>query len=198
MALWCLADAARHQRIGTISLQDQRRKVGLTYAPEWIASTQGFALSEDMPLQAGLMLPAEQGTAAGAIDDARPDQWGERVIRLIQRPARLSLLEYLYFAGDDRFGALGVSLHMDAYVPADGAALPSFDGLADMHQAVRRVMAGEAISEQLRRHARAALKAINRFPVCEPIDLMAGGGGLNPATARATETPADGTIIPAA
>ena len=151
MALWWLADAARHQRIGTLSLQDQRRKVGLTYAPEWIASTQGFALSEDLPLQAGLMLPAEQGTAAGAIDDARPDQWGERVIRLIQRPARLSLLEYLYFAGDDRFGALGVSLHMDAYVPADSAALPSFDGLADMHQAVRRVMAGEAISEQQRR-----------------------------------------------
>ena len=151
MALWWLADAARHQRIGTLSLQDQRRKVGLTYAPEWIASTQGFALSEDLPLQAGLMLPAEQGTAAGAIDDARPDQWGERVIRLIQRSARLSLLEYLYFAGDDRFGALGVSLQMDAYVPADSAALPSFDGLADMHQAVRRVMAGEAISEQQRR-----------------------------------------------
>jgi quercetin dioxygenase-like cupin family protein len=56
----------------------------------------------------------------------------------------------------------------------------------------------EAISQRLRDHARAALKAINRFPVCEPIDLMAGGGGLNPATARATETPADGTIIPAA
>ncbi len=151
MALWWLADTAQPQRIGTVSLQDQRRKVGLTYAPEWIASTQGFALSEDLPLQAGLILPAEQGTAAGAVDDARPDQWGERVIRLIQRPARLSLLEYLYFAGDDRFGALGVSLQADAYVPADSAALPNFEGLADMHQAVRRVMAGEAISEQQRR-----------------------------------------------
>jgi len=44
----------------------------------------------------------------------------------------------------------------------------------------------EAISDQLRTNARAALKAINRFPVCEPIDLLAGGPGLNPATARAT------------
>jgi superfamily II RNA helicase len=44
----------------------------------------------------------------------------------------------------------------------------------------------EAISEQLRNNARAALKAINRFPVCEPIDLLAGGAGLNPATARAS------------
>jgi superfamily II RNA helicase len=43
----------------------------------------------------------------------------------------------------------------------------------------------EAISEQLRSNARAALKAINRFPVCEPIDLLAGGSGPNPATERA-------------
>jgi superfamily II RNA helicase len=42
----------------------------------------------------------------------------------------------------------------------------------------------EAISDQLRSHARAALKAINRFPVCEPIDLLAGGSGPNPATER--------------
>jgi superfamily II RNA helicase len=43
----------------------------------------------------------------------------------------------------------------------------------------------EAITEQLRGNARAALKAINRFPVCEPIDQLAGGGGpLNPATER--------------
>ncbi|MBV2350118.1 DEAD/DEAH box helicase [Synechococcus sp. HK05] len=42
----------------------------------------------------------------------------------------------------------------------------------------------EAISQQLRDNARAALKAINRFPVCEPLDLLAGGAGLNPATER--------------
>jgi serine/threonine-protein kinase HipA len=151
MALWWLADVSKPLRVGTLSLQDQRRKVGLTYAAEWVASPQGFALSADLPLHTGLMLPAEQATAVGAVDDARPDQWGERVIRLIERPARLSLLEYLYFAGHDRFGALGVSLQADAYVPAPTAALPSFAGLADMHQAVQRVMAGEAINEQQRR-----------------------------------------------
>ena len=43
----------------------------------------------------------------------------------------------------------------------------------------------EAISEQLRTNARAALKAINRFPVCEIEDLLAGGRGqLDPATER--------------
>ncbi|MDM7960081.1 MAG: DEAD/DEAH box helicase [Synechococcus sp. WH 8007] len=43
----------------------------------------------------------------------------------------------------------------------------------------------EAISEQLRTNARAALKAINRFPVREPIDGgQASGEDSNPATAR--------------
>lgn len=151
MSLWWLARPGAAQRIGTLSLHDSRRKVALSYDAAWIASPQGFALSEDLPLHAGLQVPIERDTAAGAVDDARPDQWGERVIRLIERPARLSLLEYLYFAGDDRFGALGVSLQADAYVPVATAAMPTFDGLADMHLAVQRVMAGEAVSEQQRR-----------------------------------------------
>jgi serine/threonine-protein kinase HipA len=151
MSMWWLADVQVPKRIGTLSLQDQRRKVALSYDPAWMASAQGFALSEDLPLQVGLMLPAERDTAVGAVDDARPDQWGERVIRLIERPERLSLLEYLYFAGDDRFGGLGVSLHPETYVPAPTVAMPTFDGLADMHQAVQRVMAGDAVNEQQRR-----------------------------------------------
>ncbi|ABM34169.1 hypothetical protein Aave_3618 [Paracidovorax citrulli AAC00-1] len=55
-------------------------------------------LSEDLPI-----LP-------GAIVDARPDRWGERVIRHIDRPARLSILEMLPFAGDDRLGGAGVTV----------------------------------------------------------------------------------------
>ncbi|MEN9388800.1 MAG: hypothetical protein RLZZ255_1776, partial [Cyanobacteriota bacterium] len=47
----------------------------------------------------------------------------------------------------------------------------------------------EAISQQLRSNARTALKAINRFPVCEPIDLLAGGAGPNPATERSATAP---------
>ena len=44
----------------------------------------------------------------------------------------------------------------------------------------------EAISEQLRSHAKQALKAINRFPVAELEDpRVAVAGGLNPATERA-------------
>ncbi len=151
MSLWWLANPTVPVRIGTVSLQDQRRKVALNYDNTWISSLPGFALSEDLPLQAGWLLPTERDTAAGAADDARPDQWGERVIRLIERPARLSLLEYVYFAGDERFGALGVSLEADSYVPAPSSAMPVFDSLTDMHRAVQRVMAGEAVNEQQRR-----------------------------------------------
>ncbi|MBL6741973.1 MAG: DEAD/DEAH box helicase [Synechococcus sp. BS301-5m-G53] len=43
----------------------------------------------------------------------------------------------------------------------------------------------EAISEQLRSHARQALKAINRFPVAEAEDLVPSSAALNPATERA-------------
>ena len=72
MSLWWLADAKSPQRIGTLSLQDQRRKVALSYDPEWIASPLGFALSEDLPLQPGLYMPDMRDTAVGAVDDARP------------------------------------------------------------------------------------------------------------------------------
>ena len=43
----------------------------------------------------------------------------------------------------------------------------------------------EAISEQLRSHARQALRAINRFPVAEAEDLLKQAGEQNPATERA-------------
>merc|ERR1711965_1087901 len=44
----------------------------------------------------------------------------------------------------------------------------------------------EAISDQLRSHARQALRAINRFPVAEAEDLLNQAAGTNPATERAT------------
>jgi superfamily II RNA helicase len=58
---------------------------------------------------------------------------------------------------------------------------------------------GEALSEQLRTHARAALKAINRFPVCEPIDMVVPAGAApNPATAKAVPVPSTSNPLPTA
>lgn len=153
LALWWLADPARPRLVG--SLRHVRRTaaqaggVSLTYAREWLAS--GQALSEDLPLQAGEFLPAEPAAAAGAVDDARPDRWGERVIRLIDRPPRLSTLEYLYFAGDNRFGALGVSTSATAYRPHRHGPMPVLAELQTVNRLIRQVQAGEPVDEHLRR-----------------------------------------------
>ncbi len=153
LALWWLADPGRPRHVGT--LRHVRRAgrqpggVSMAYAPEWLAS--GHALSEDLPLQAGEFLPAEPDAAAGAVDDARPDRWGERVIRLIDRPPRLSTLEYLYFAGDNRFGALGVSTSATAYRPRPHSPMPVLADLLTLHSLIRQVEAGEPVDEPRRR-----------------------------------------------
>lgn len=152
LSLWWLGDPAQPRRVGDLSLVLGGRGVGLRYDPSWLA--QGFALSADLPLTDDLFLPSEKDTAAGALDDARPDRWGERVIRKFERTSRLSLLEYLLFAGDDRYGALGVSLERDAYRPWPAAPLPGFDQLEAMADVVRRVLANEPVPELQRRLVR--------------------------------------------
>ncbi len=147
--LWYLGRPARPVLIGQISLAQAARGVSLHYAPGWLHS--GFPLSEDLPLIDIEFLPREPDTAAGAVDDARPDRWGERVIRLLERPPRLSLLEMLYFAGDARFGALGVSDSASTYRPHQSGALPSLADVDAVHTLVRRVIAGEKIDERQRR-----------------------------------------------
>jgi serine/threonine-protein kinase HipA len=142
--LWLLTQPDAPVLIGTLSLLRATRGVSLRYADEWLA--RGFALSEDLPLLAEEFLPREKDTAAGAVDDARPDRWGERVIRLIDRPPRLSLLEYLYFAGDDRFGALGVSTSQERYTPRKTGSLPRLRDVEAIHELVRKVLANEPIA----------------------------------------------------
>lgn len=121
--LWLLTDPDQPVLIGELNTVRSSRGVSLRYAPSWLA--RGFALSEDLPLIAEEFLPRERDTAAGAVDDARPDRWGERVIRFLDKPPRLSLLEFLYFAGDDRFGALGVSTSSETYLPRRLGRCPS-------------------------------------------------------------------------
>jgi serine/threonine-protein kinase HipA len=102
--LWLLTQPQHPVLIAELNLVRSSQGVSLRYTNDWLL--RGFPLSEDLPLLDEEFLPADKGVAAGAVDDARPDRWGERVIRFIDRPARLSLLEYLYFAGDDRFSAI--------------------------------------------------------------------------------------------
>ncbi|HVZ36157.1 MAG TPA: HipA domain-containing protein, partial [Polyangiaceae bacterium] len=141
--LWLLTRPERPVMIGELNLLRSTQGVSLRYGEDWLA--RGFALSEDLPLLPDEFLPPEKGTAAGAVDDARPDRWGERVIRFIDKPPRLSLLEYLYFAGDDRFGALGVSTSAQSYLPRRLGPLPTLQDADGIHELIRKVLANEPV-----------------------------------------------------
>ncbi len=147
--LWFLGEPASPALVGELNLVMNRRGVSLKYADSWIKV--GFPLSEDLPLINIEHLPRGKDTAAGAVDDARPDRWGEQVIRFLDRPPRLSLLEFLYYAGDDRFGALGVSLSGERYVPREIGPLPRLGDLDAVHEVVRRVLAKEPIDPHQKR-----------------------------------------------
>jgi len=147
--LWYLADPATPVLVGELNLVLNRRGVSLRYAEAWLRD--GFALSEDLPLNDIEHFPREKDTAAGAVDDARPDRWGERVIRLLDRPPRLSLMEFLYYAGDDRFGALGVSTSGVAYEPRGIGPLPTLVDVDAVHDVVRRILANEPVDERQKR-----------------------------------------------
>jgi serine/threonine-protein kinase HipA len=82
--LWLLTQPQQPVLIGDLNLIRSTQGVSLRYADLWLR--RGFALSEDLPLIDEEFLPAEKGLAVGAVDDARPDRWGERVIRHIDRP----------------------------------------------------------------------------------------------------------------
>jgi serine/threonine-protein kinase HipA len=127
----------------------QHGGVALRYAPQWL--THGFALSEDLPLRDHEFLPTAPDAAVGAVDDARPDRWGERVIRFLIKPQRLSTLDYLYFAGDDRFGGLSVSLSELAYQPYHHGVMPQLKDVQQVHDLIRQVERGESVPSELLR-----------------------------------------------
>jgi serine/threonine-protein kinase HipA len=147
--LWLLTQPDDPVLIGDLHLVRTQRGVSLRYAQSWIE--HGFALSEDLPLLDQEFLPAIDDTAAGALDDARPDRWGERVIRFLDKPPRMSLLELLYFAGDDRFGALGVSTSRTEYLPRRLGPLPTLADAGAIQDLVRKVLANEPVPAPQRR-----------------------------------------------
>jgi serine/threonine-protein kinase HipA len=147
--LWLLTQPQQPVPIGDLNLIRSTQGVSLRYGEQWLR--RGFALSEDLPLIDEEFLPDEKGVAVGAVDDARPDRWGERVIRHIDKPSRLSLLEYLYFAGDDRFGALGVSTSAEEYLPRRLGPLPTLEDADQIHELIRKVQDNEPVAAEHRR-----------------------------------------------
>ena len=147
--LWLLIDPTAPRYVGRLRLVDAGKGVSLEYGVDWLAS--GFPLSEDLMLVDIEQLPRWKGMAVGAVDDARPDRWGERVIQYLDKPARLSIMEYLFYAGDDRFGAIGVSTSADAYVPRTNSPLPRLAQAQQLSEVVHKVSAKEPVNDIERR-----------------------------------------------
>ena len=86
--LWYLASPTQPLLIVALCLVLNGRGVSLRYCDQWLRN--GFALSVDLPLSTGEFMPRSKDVAAGAVDDARPDRWGERIIRLMDQPFLIS------------------------------------------------------------------------------------------------------------
>ena len=147
--LWALVNPAAPTLVGELRLSALVPDCA-TFAYD--AAWWQLPLSEDLPLVPGQWFSAdEKGSAPGAIDDARPDRWGERIIRQVERPARLSVLEMLLFAGDDRFGALGVSVSAAQYLPRRFGPYPVLADLAQLSAAVEDVQTQAPIAPNVQR-----------------------------------------------
>ncbi|RQP23346.1 type II toxin-antitoxin system HipA family toxin [Piscinibacter terrae] len=146
--LWWLGQSSSPVCIGELNTERAKRGVSLRYTHHWLL--HGFALSEDLPLIDSEFLPDERDAAPGAVDDARPDHWGERIIRLVYGPSRLSLLEYLYFAGDERFGALGVSTSPATYLPRQPSPIPRLGDIAKIYMLIEKVLSDDPIDKSQR------------------------------------------------
>ena len=147
--VWALVNPQQPMLVGELRLSQLVADCAtFAYAPPW----WNFALSEDLPIVQGQAFTAgERGSAPGAIDDARPDRWGERIIRHVDRPARLSVLEMLLFAGDDRFGALGVSVSADQYVPRQLGPYPQLRDLVPLSAAMEELQTQAPVTADMQR-----------------------------------------------
>lgn len=147
--LWYLGNPATPRYVGVLQWAAAGKGVSLRYDPQWLAN--GFALSEDLPLIDTEFFPptrlaAQAARAVGAVDDARPDRWGEKVIRFVDKPQRLSLMEYLYYAGDDRFGALGVSTSASLYLPRAQGPLPRLAQAQQLSEVAAKIESATPLS----------------------------------------------------
>jgi serine/threonine-protein kinase HipA len=213
--LWYLEDPAAPRHVGALRLVAAGKGVSLRYGAEWLA--RGFPLSEDLPLVDIEHMPqgrlaTSHARAVGAVDDARPDRWGERVIQYIDRPSRLSLMEYLYFAGGDRFGALGVSTSDVEYLPRPGSPLPRLEQAQELSEVVAKVAAAEPITEQEKRVLAAggsfggakpkalieiaAEQWVIKFPNGEPVDTPLIEHATMTLAARAGISVAQTRVVP--
>jgi len=163
----CLGQAG--QRIGTLVYASQGRRAhcAFAYADDWLANTDRFAVSADLPLVSGYQphkaVFHEDSVFHGALADTAPDAWGCRVIarhhakRRRHHPQLLALTEMDYLLAVDDFSRMGALRLRDAQgrwcasVDDDGQRrTPPLADLARIYEASRSVEQGRETAEDLR------------------------------------------------
>lgn len=147
--LWWCSRPDAPVLVGTLTDAPAHQGAALRYAPGWLAT--GWPLSEDLPLVDQTFLPAAPDTAPGAVDDARPDHWGQRLLAVLDEGGRPSLMGTLLHAGDDRFGALGVSPVAEAWQPHPLGPLPTLAEAQAIEDAIQVVLWEDDLSPEQRR-----------------------------------------------
>ncbi|MDP2815158.1 MAG: HipA N-terminal domain-containing protein, partial [Rectinemataceae bacterium] len=149
LTVWHLENPAMPRKVGTVSLAPGMQRLSFRYAAEWI--DEGFDLSPDMqrfnrekPNTSDILAPHDK-IAPGALDDAMPDRWGQTIIRVVDNPPRLTPLDFLFLAGDRRFGCLGMSIEPNAYVPYPLPALPKKESLAAAAELIEKILSKQPV-----------------------------------------------------
>jgi serine/threonine-protein kinase HipA len=79
----------------------------------------GFHLSPDLTHDKKAHAPLTDMLAPGAVEDAMPDRWGERLMSVVSRQSCMSPLDKLWYAG-----AIAVSVRLEC-LPASTSTDPS-------------------------------------------------------------------------
>lgn len=136
----------------------QGRQCVFSYDPAWLSRSDAFALSPDIPLKTGVMVPVMGLTIHPVFEDSGPDRWGRAVIHHVFNPLRRSPLEYLMFAGNNRIGAMGFSLSREEAPKGDEGVYDTLN-LPDLLAAAKALSQKQPIDERASRLLRPGSKA---------------------------------------
>lgn len=151
LTVWWLSNPEHPVRVGALELQGNGRSCLFSYDQGWIQSGGAEISPEFEGVRSGTRPIAPiAGDLHSVFEDCGPDRWGRLLIRRLEKPPRLSSLDFLFLSGDQRFGALGFSIDPNRY-EVGSAALPTLESLEELSSVFDRVSAGERVDERQRR-----------------------------------------------
>jgi len=147
--VWYLGNPASPVLTGTVSLIPGSRRCSFIYDDSWLRS--GFSLSPDLQIdrvgRGKIILPPGDAALHGALDDASPDRWGQETIKSLDRPKRSLPFDFLYLAGDRRWGALGISSSRDEYLPYPAPPLITAASLSEANAVIERIASRQPLND---------------------------------------------------